>query len=281
MVTFRPLSAADFDAIHAAFNEAFSDYFVPLTLTREQLAEMLRRRGWAPERSVAAFENERMVAFTLNGIDGDRAYDTGTGVIPSDRRRGLGRLTMEHSFDLLRDCATYTLEVLEANERAAALYRSLGFRETRGLQCWRYESQRRKVSKSQRIDAPTPLRHCDSETLRLWWSVLPAWQNSTASIGRAAEEHMTIGDDDGYAIVFPGNGDLAQLAVRPESRRRGTGTRLLEEAAALAGKPLRIMNVEDSDAGIASFLERAGATRTVRQVEMVRTLSAVRYDPLT
>ena len=271
MVTFRPLSATDFDAIHATFNEAFSDYFVPLTLTREQLAEMLRRRGWAPERSVAAFENERIVAFTLNGVDGDRAYDTGTGVIPSHRRRGLARRTMEQSFDLLRGFTTYTLEVLEANERAAALYRSLGFRETRGLQCWRYEAHRLIGSQAHRLP-PSPISS--------WWSVLPSWQNSTASIGRAADEHITIGDEDGYAIVFPGNGDLAQLGVRPEARRRGIGTRLLEEAAAVAGKPLRIMNVDDSDAGIASFLDRAGATRTVRQVEMVRTLSAVRYDPL-
>jgi hypothetical protein len=50
------------------------------------------------------------------------------------------------------------------------------------------------------------------------------------------------------------------------------GTRLLNEAAAIAGKPLRIMNVDDRDEGIARFLERAGATKMVRQIEMEKPL---------
>jgi ribosomal protein S18 acetylase RimI-like enzyme len=81
-----------------------------------------------------------------------------------------------------------------------------------------------------------------------------------------------LGNEDAYAVLFPGNGDLAQLAVRPEARRRGLGTALLHEAATVAGKPLRIMNVDERDRGIANFLERAGAIRTVRQLEMARKL---------
>lgn len=83
---------------------------------------------------------------------------------------------------------------------------------------------------------------------------------------------MTLGNDDGYAIVFPSYGDVPQLAVRHEARRKGLGTRLLQAAAAVAQKPLRIMNVDERDAGIAAFLERVGATKFVRQLEMVRPL---------
>jgi ribosomal protein S18 acetylase RimI-like enzyme len=261
-MVIRPLTAADFDSVHAAFNEAFSDYLVPLTLTREQLAELLRRRGWAPETSVAAFEGERIAAFTLNGVEGDRAYDTGTGVVPSHRRRGLARQMMERSFELLRDCRTCVLEVLEQNHNAVALYRGLGFTETRRFQCWRFDGE---------PQAPVSLSAC--EPVSLWWDVQPSWQNSTASMQRAGDRHVVLGDENGYAIVFPSNGDLPQLAVKPEARRRGIGTRLLREAAAVAGKPLRILNIDDRDAGIAAFLEAAGATRTVRQLEMERNLS--------
>jgi ATP-binding cassette subfamily F protein uup len=112
----------------------------------------------------------------------------------------------------------------------------------------------------------------EAHTTREWWDVEPSWQNSTASVNRAGDEHVVIGDDDGYAIVFPSNGDVPQLAIRPEARRKGAGTRLLHQAAAIAGKPLRIMNVDDRDAGIAAFLEKAGATRFVRQLEMHRSL---------
>ena len=268
-MVIRPLAASDFDAVLEAFNAAFSDYVVPLTLTREQLAEMLRRRGWIPEVSIAAFEGNRIVALTLNAIEETRAYDTGTGVVPTHRRQGLGRTMMLRSMDLLRarGCTNYVLEVIETNGKAVGLYRALGFRETRGLQCWRVESQSRKVAESQSREES--LRLCDSETLRLWWDIQPSWQNSPTSIARAADPHLTLGDEDGYAILFPNTGDLAQLAVRPEARRRGIGTRLLREAAARSAQPLRIMNVDDRDAGIARFLEAVGAKRTVRQLEMV------------
>jgi ribosomal protein S18 acetylase RimI-like enzyme len=269
-MVIRPLAASDFDAVLEAFNAAFSDYVLPLTLTREQLAEMLRRRGWIPEVSIAAFEGDRIVALTLNAIEETRAYDTGTGVVPTHRRQGLGRAMMLRSIDVLRDrgCTSYVLEVIETNEKAVGLYVSLGFRETRGLQCWRYESQRLTGAHAHSDDDPVSL--CGYEPVSpAWGDIHPSWQNTNASIARATDPHLTLGDEDGYAILFPATGDLAQLAVRPEARRRGIGTRLLREAAARSTQPLRIMNVDDCDAGITRFLEAAGAKRTVRQLEMV------------
>jgi ribosomal protein S18 acetylase RimI-like enzyme len=265
-MVIRPLTAADFDAVHAAFVAAFSDYVVPFSPTREQLSEMFTRRGWVPEASIAAFDGDQIVAFTLNGVEGDRAYDTGTGVVPTHRRHGLGRKVMRACYSVLRErgCSEYVLEVLEANERAYALYLAEGFVVSRGLQCWKFEAQGLTGSEA--------LSPCAFEPLSLWHDVQPSWQNSSASIARAIDTHVTLGNDDGYVIVFPNTGDVPQLAVRPEARRKGLGTRLLHAAASLAGKPLRIMNVDDRDLGIAAFLEHAGATRFVRQLEMTRSL---------
>lgn len=205
-----------------------------------------------------------MVAFTLNGLDGNRGYDSGTGVVPTHRRRGLGRELMERSCELLRAAGAreYVLEVIDTNTRAVELYRATGFVETRGFQCWRYESSSLQVFESSSVEKPTPS----------WRDVEPSWQNSDVSIARARDPHTLLGDANGYAVVFPSNGDLAQLAVRRDARRRGLGTRLLRAAAELAGKPLRIMNVDERDAGIASFLARSGATKIVRQLELIRPL---------
>lgn len=267
MVT-RTLTASDFDAVHAGFLDAFSDYVVKLSPTKEQLLEMLTRRGWVPEASVGEFEGERIVAFTLNGIDGESGYDSGTGVAPSHRRRGLAQLMMERSFELLREggCRRYVLEVIDANAPAIELYQSLGFEVTRGLQCWTFESQSPAVAESQSASWETS-RPCDSEAD---FDLIPAWQNTTASVNRARDPHVAFGDENGCAIVFPGNGDVPQLSVRRDARRRGVGTRLLHEAARIAGKPLRIMNVDERAEGVARFLEAAGAKRTVRQLEMAR-----------
>ena len=100
----------------------------------------------------------------------------------------------------------------------------------------------------------------------------PSWQNSLASLRRAAEPAIALGDERGAAVVFPSSGDLPLLCVRRPDRRRGLGTRLLAAAAARAGRPLRILNLDERAAGVAAFLEAAGATRTVRQLEMVREL---------
>ncbi|HUR79642.1 MAG TPA: N-acetyltransferase [Thermoanaerobaculia bacterium] len=265
MKTTRTLTHGDFESLFAAFTAAFSDYVVKLSPTREQLLEMFTRRGWVPELSVGVFDGEVMVAFTVNGVDGDRAYDSGTGVVPSHRRHGLARELMLRSFDLLRP-RQYVLEVLDNNPRAVALYRDLGFVERRGLQCWSYEAQRITGSEAQSVSL------CASEPVSLWWSIEPAWQNSTASIARARSPHVVLGGEDAYAVLFPENGDLAQLAVKREARRKGKGRALVEAAAQLAGKPLRIMNVDEREPHIAAFLENIGAKRTVRQLEMVRAL---------
>ena len=235
---------------------------------------MLARRRWVPEASAGAFEDGQLVAFTVNGIDGTRGYDSGTGVVPTHRRHGLAREIMRACYPLLRDrgCTEYVLEVLEGNDRARELYLAEGFEVSRGLQCWTWEPSGFPVAQSPSDVRTTTGKPGDWEIGQLWWDILPSWQNSPSSIARAKDTHVTLGNDDGYVIVFPNTGDVPQLAVRRERRRRGVGTRLLHAAAALAGRPLRIMNVDERDAGIAAFLEHAEAKRFVRQLEMTRPL---------
>jgi len=264
-VILRSLESETFEAIHAAFAEAFSDYIVRLSPTLDGLREMLTRRGWVPELSVGVYDGEQLVAFTLNGLDGTTGYDSGTGVIPSHRRAGLARQTMEWSRTRLRDAGAtrYVLEVLEANTPAAALYRDCGFDVTRRLQCWTYESDSdsgKVRTAAQRTITPE------------WCDVEPAWQNTTASLHRARDPYELLGDADSYAVVFPSNGDLAQLAVDPAHRRKGHGRSLLAAAHTLAGKPLRIMNVDTRDDGITAFLDACGAKRMIAQLEMACSL---------
>jgi ribosomal protein S18 acetylase RimI-like enzyme len=263
-IELRALTGVPFEQIYTAFTEAFSDYIVPLQPSLEELREMLTRRGVDLSLSAGAFDGERLVAYTLNALDGTRAYDSGTGVVPSHRRRGLGRAVMSLSFELLRDASSYTLEVIEQNAPAVALYRALGFTETRRLQIWRYAD-------------PTPTRftelaNADLDLIRSWCDVAPSWQNDLPSIRRARAPYVVLGNEHAAAIFFPHTGDLPLLAVAPSMRRQSLGRRLLNAAATRANKPLRIANVDDGDAGIAAFLEACGAMRGVRQMEMRRRL---------
>jgi ribosomal protein S18 acetylase RimI-like enzyme len=261
MIAIRSLAGVDFETLTATFNDAFSDYNIPAKYTTEYLTNLVTRRGYRADLSVGAFDGPRLVGFVFIGLDGEEAYNSGTGVVISHRRRGIARELMRRSIETL-PAKRYILEVIETNERAAALYRELGFAEERRLQCWAYESNAPRIDQGGR----PPMQW---DLWRSWWDMEPSWQNSIASMRRASEPFTAIGDARGYAIVFPSNGDLPQLAVRRDTRRQAIGRSLLDSAVAHAGKPLRILNIDDRDAEIAAFLEQCGAKRTIRQIEMV------------
>lgn len=86
-IKVKSLKDIHFDVIYEAFNQAFANYEVQIN--KVQLQTMLKRRGFDPELSFAAFDGDKIVVFTLNGI-GDfkgirTAYDTGTGTLKEYR----------------------------------------------------------------------------------------------------------------------------------------------------------------------------------------------------
>jgi len=262
-IDVRPLTGILFEQIFETFSRGFSDYVVPFQPSSDALREMLTRRGFVASLSVGAFDGDQLVGITLNGVDEDRAYDSGTAVIPTHRRRGLSSRMMQLSFELLAP-RTYILEVLQQNTPAVALYESLGFVHTRPFQVWSFAAQ-----------APSrlpELANADLDVIRSWCDVVPSWQNDVPSLRRARDSYVVLGDSDGAAVLFPRTGDLPLLAVAPHARKQGLGRRLLNAAATRANKPLRILNVDDRDAGISAFLEKCGAARGPKQFEMVRPL---------
>ena len=270
MIDVRRLTGVSFATLAAAFNDAFSDYAVPMQMTAEALEMMQRRRGYVPEASLGAFDGERIVGFVLTCIDGHRAYNSGTGVSVSHRRHGIARELMNRAAESLaaRGATSYVLEVIESNERAAALYRSVGFEERRRLQCWTVGERRPTKRPTKRI---VELANADLDAIASHADVEPAWQNSVAAIRRAIEPHVLFGDDDGAVVFFPKSGDLPLLTVRRDARRNGLGKELVAAAVARAAKPLRVLNVDDRDAGIAAFMTAIQAKPLVRQIEMIRT----------
>lgn len=263
----RSLAGVGWDELAAAFDAAFRDYAVAMTMTPVALAHMQRRRGYDAEASYGAFEADRLVGFALTCRDGDRIYNSGTGVAPSHRRRGLARALIDEVIASV-PARAYVLEVLEANASAIALYAAAGFVETRRLQAWTYEAHGA-------VAAVPEVTHADLATLAGDADVELAWQCSLASIARATEPHVVIGDERGAAVVFPQSADVPLLVVPRAQRRRGHGTHLIAAAAALAARPLRILNIDARADGIAAFLARVGARPLVRQLEMVRVAPAI------
>ena len=62
----KSLEHIDFDTLFRGFENAFSDY--EISFDKEEVRSMLIRRGYDSCLSFAAFVDNEIVAFTLNGI---------------------------------------------------------------------------------------------------------------------------------------------------------------------------------------------------------------------
>lgn len=134
-IEYRAISDVDFDAFTAAFNRAYSDYFMPIVMTAPAFRALIERDDLDLDRSIAALDGDAIIGTGLLGVRDRLGWIGGMGVIPERRRQGIGRQMMHHLIDRARQAGLehVDLEVLEANEGAYALYREMGFEDQRYL----------------------------------------------------------------------------------------------------------------------------------------------------
>lgn len=107
----RNLKNIDFNTIFNAFEQAFSDY--EIHFEKNEVRSMLKRRGFNPELSFAAFNKNDIIAFTLNGTGIYNniltAYDTGTGTLKEYRGKGIAKEIFMHSIPFLKKSRYQTI----------------------------------------------------------------------------------------------------------------------------------------------------------------------------
>jgi len=281
VMEIRSLKDIGFDTLYAAWDEAFKGYAA--SWSREELQKDLRRRGYTPELSFGAFDKDRLVSFTLNGIgtfNGIKtAYDTGTATIADYRGKGLATKIFGAAVPYLKDagCKQYLLEVLQDNSSAISVYKKLGFTITRGFNYFRQEVEKIKIKHV------TPLHNIEIKpiTIALKNEMValgdhaPSWQNSFESIERVPDDFVIAGAykaDEliGYGVLAPATGDIAQLAVHKDHRGRGIASAILHSLlqSNKSGK-MKVINTEQTDNAITSFLEANGIPKGGSQYEMI------------
>lgn len=75
MITFSTLRKVSIDNLLEVFNSAFSDYFVPMQLLKEQFQTKLNSDCFSPDFSVGAFSSGHLVGFLLlcyREVDGEK-----------------------------------------------------------------------------------------------------------------------------------------------------------------------------------------------------------------
>ncbi|MGD8780761.1 MAG: GNAT family N-acetyltransferase [Ignavibacteria bacterium] len=286
MITIKQLSNTGLKTIHEAFINAFSDYVEPINLSFEQLKYMIERRGCDLNLSFGAFSDGQLVSFTLNGIgewNGElTAYDTGTGTIKEFRKQGIAKRMFNESLPVLREHKVkhYLLEVIRSNKSAFELYKKAGFTITREFDYFISTKDKIKIreSKLNKEFQIMEIINPDWDTLKTFWDFDPSWQNSIDSINRKTQYFKFLGiyDSDkivGYGIIEKHTGDIPQLAVSREHRRKGLASTLLYRLLQNSeSKTIKFINTSAVNNSFRKFAESVCLAPGIGQYEMLLKL---------
>ncbi|HYF82976.1 MAG TPA: GNAT family N-acetyltransferase [Clostridia bacterium] len=286
MFNYKTLENVDIEIIHQAFINAFSDYQVQIDLPLWKLKQMLQRRGYIPDKSMGAFNGEVLVGFILNGFrewNGKlTAYDTGTGVVPEYRKQGITTKMFHNVLDQLKceGAEQYLLEVLQQNISAYQLYRKQGFEISRTFSCFKLDKSKYQSQKTFAVEHLEGFTTDDWEQLKEFWDIQPAWQNSIESICalKNAFVYSVVRTDSkivGYGIIDKRTGDIPQISVDRNYRRKGIARSIMTDLINnTESDKAAVLNLDDRSKVSKDFLSTLGFECYVEQYEMILEINA-------
>ncbi|HPJ90274.1 MAG TPA: GNAT family N-acetyltransferase [Thermotogota bacterium] len=283
---YKSLASSTTEQVWSAFNDAFSDYEVPIQMPLEKFISVGKRRGADYNISLGAYDDTRLSGFVVNA-GGDwqgkkTIYDCFTGVVKDYQRKGIATQMLEASCARSKTLGfeNYLLEVIQSNTKAYELYLSKGFEVVRSFDVYRCEVEKLVLSdKAEKSFKIRKMDNADWETFRTFRDITPSWQNSDDSVQRTQADFEIFCAFDkaeciGYLILESETGDIPQIAIHKDYRRKGIASALIKTAAESrkAGYRLSFLNIDSAYVPYGDFLKNIGAGLVVRQYEMIRTL---------
>jgi RimJ/RimL family protein N-acetyltransferase len=256
-------SGFDLDALHCAMLAAFSDYIVPLQPDADTFKAALSARGFDPEASFIAVDDDEVIGFWNVATRSTKRYLIGSGTRIGHRGRGLASRLGTAAISAAENVGieSFWLEVIEGNKGAERLYRKMGFDVTRKLDCYRFNHPSPDRSSCKLSDFGNVVN-----VIQRYSSWEPTWQNATETI--SGSKLTSFLHEKGGAIIGAG-GLLHQIAASEPSALED-----LLAAAATVGS-LTLVNVDSADSTLCSLLQDLGAHRFIVQSEMRLSLPNV------
>jgi ribosomal protein S18 acetylase RimI-like enzyme len=284
-MVIQDLEQVSITHLNKTFNQAFSDYVLPMHVTVKQLAENIRRDGINFRYSVGAFDNGQLVGFILQSLEKwnglKTAYNGGTGVIPAFRGNKITRRLYEYVIPHLQAAGTEQclLEVIATNQVAIRTYRAVGFEQHRSFTCYKANLKdipvvgRNQLPGIEIREIPEP----DWNQVQQFWDYNPSWQYAIASIQRLIGKISILGAFEqeqlvGYAAIVRNTNRIAHFAVAKSHRGQGIGQGLFSQLAKNASGPLVVINVDEGCVPANRFLREMGFTCFIKQLEMIKPL---------
>ncbi|MBS4538443.1 GNAT family N-acetyltransferase [Clostridium sp. D2Q-11] len=284
MFTYKTLEDTSVEILHQTFVSAFSDYQVKIDLPFWKFQQMLQRKGYVSEISMGAFKNDALVGFVLNGLrnwnGNSTVYDIGTGVIGEYRKKGITSTLILNIRELLKEkkVERYLLEVLQHNTSAIQLYQKQGFDIIRNLACFQLQKDTYSLMTTYKVEHVNKIDATNWEGLMEFWDFTPSWQNSIDSINAASDIfiYSIIRFDDtivGYGIIDKKTGDIPQIAVNKNYRRKGIARSIIADLLKnTEAHKISVINVDNESKSTKDFLLKLGFENSVDQYEMISKL---------
>lgn len=284
MFICNTLENTSIEELHRTFLEAFSDYQVKVDVPLLELKQMLQRRGYVSKASIGAFNSDTLVGFLLNGLRNWNgkftAYDTGTAVIKNYRNQGITSNMFLNIKQILVEMGIeqYLLEVIQSNSSAVQLYKKQGFEITRNFECFSLNNKKYNPINTYKVEHINRINESNWRELTKFWDFKPSWQNSIESINAVPDTfiYSIINIDDtiaGYGIIDKKTGDIPQIVVDKNHRRKGIGKSIfIDLMNNTESLNIKALNVDSQCTSMKDFLSNLGFERNVSQYEMALKL---------
>ena len=273
-MTVKNLSDTPFNQLLDCFLLAFENYYVPMPTDSNYYKERWKAAKVDFALSYGMFDAEKLVGFIIHAVDQRNgittAYNTGTGVIPEYRGKGIVKSIYKYALADLqhKGIEKTTLEVITKNKVAVHVYESIGFKICKHYQCFG-GSIATKTSDLFELQE-TNWKDVDWNHLpnQQWYS----WDHQKESILEGNYRFFQVIRDkkpESYFIINPSKKYLAQLDLLTQDN---TAWNRLFSAIRQVSDTIRINNVDVRFGEKLDALKMSGLANTVDQYEMELTL---------
>lgn len=242
----RTLESVDIHDIIDCFLEAFANYYVEFPQEHDFYLRRWQAAGVKLDFSYGVFDGDRLIAFIIHAVDYRAgqviAFNTGTGVLPEFRGKGL--VADMYGFaipDLKMKGITYSmLEVIQKNERAISAYKSVGFEIRREYQCFKREMKFAGSSDIEVVEADMADWDWEVSSAEAAYS----WDNQAETLMHTDCKGYMVTSNNvmlAYFIFLPERKQVVQFGVIESSEENWSA---LFDGMSLISEEIKINNVD-------------------------------------